>query len=491
MPNYKKICMNCQKELPLDSVFCQFCGSRDIKTKELEEEQVKICRSCGKKLPYDSKFCQYCGSNDLDDNISTINQIKCSNCGKLNPADSAFCQYCGNDLSIGIKEKKQIKRCRSCGKEIPIESSFCLFCGSNDIVLESVLYNTNEKRNNDSTNKNKKERKNLWKYVLLAFTVILLLVIALIFFKRPKQNNLVPISFENGEIVSSFKMDGVSGHYNSTNVIAFNNKTDDNVMVFIKNKYDENMHCAFLIQKNNKYNFWIPEGVYAVYYAVGDSWYGKDLLFGEETSFYCENYAIDVKYVQYEGNYTTRDIVPTYLKSISKEGFPSFSSEANHEAVEEVDPIDIQTGMVISYNGLDGSKGSENIAGLRFVNNTGSNALIYIREPRRIDYACFVVKENEEWTWYLPLDNYEVFFATGEYWYGKETLFGKGTDYYSIDYFYSLGEDGNKFTLALNRRDGQGYAEVLKVNKTDSFQIKLINEKTRKTGSYEFPSKLD
>ena len=41
MPNYKKICMNCQKELPLDSVFCQFCGSRDTKTKELEEEQVK------------------------------------------------------------------------------------------------------------------------------------------------------------------------------------------------------------------------------------------------------------------------------------------------------------------------------------------------------------------------------------------------------------------------------------------------------------------
>ena len=56
MPNYKKICMNCQKELPIDSVFCQFCGSKDISSYVKQEKATVRCQNCGKELPPDSKF---------------------------------------------------------------------------------------------------------------------------------------------------------------------------------------------------------------------------------------------------------------------------------------------------------------------------------------------------------------------------------------------------------------------------------------------------
>ena len=64
-----KKCNNCGKELPKDSEFCQYCGSKDvseyIKTKHSTEKQHKVCGSCGKELPEDSEFCQYCGSKNI------------------------------------------------------------------------------------------------------------------------------------------------------------------------------------------------------------------------------------------------------------------------------------------------------------------------------------------------------------------------------------------------------------------------------------------
>lgn len=63
------------------------------------------CKNCGKDLPDNSKFCKYCGSKDLDDSKEekVYKELICYDCGKELPADSVFCQYCG---SKNIGEKK-------------------------------------------------------------------------------------------------------------------------------------------------------------------------------------------------------------------------------------------------------------------------------------------------------------------------------------------------------------------------------------------------
>ena len=64
----KKKCNDCGKEVPEDSVFCQYCGSKNIVVipeKQEKQRSFKKCMDCGEELPDDSKFCQYCGSSRI------------------------------------------------------------------------------------------------------------------------------------------------------------------------------------------------------------------------------------------------------------------------------------------------------------------------------------------------------------------------------------------------------------------------------------------
>jgi ribosomal protein L40E len=58
---------------------------------ELSEKNEDLeCKKCGWSNPVDSKFCNRCGSP-----LSAV----CPNCGNKNPSDAAFCNECGSKIS--------------------------------------------------------------------------------------------------------------------------------------------------------------------------------------------------------------------------------------------------------------------------------------------------------------------------------------------------------------------------------------------------------
>lgn len=72
---------------------------------------MKKCLNCNKELPNDSEFCQYCGSKKIAD-ISELNKVykRCIDCGKELPKDSEFCQYCGSKRVAIVNEEDKVKK---------------------------------------------------------------------------------------------------------------------------------------------------------------------------------------------------------------------------------------------------------------------------------------------------------------------------------------------------------------------------------------------
>jgi ribosomal protein L40E len=66
-------------------------SQQTIVTPELSEKNEDLeCKKCGWSNPVDSKFCNRCGSP-----LSAV----CPNCGNKNPSDAAFCNECGSKIS--------------------------------------------------------------------------------------------------------------------------------------------------------------------------------------------------------------------------------------------------------------------------------------------------------------------------------------------------------------------------------------------------------
>ena len=58
------------------------------------------------------------------------------------------------------------------------------------------------------------------------------------------------------------------------------------------------------------------------------------------------------------------------------------------------------------------------------------NVYVYIRESENGEVYSYLVKKNESHSIYLSDGYYEVYYATGDKWYGEKKLFGKSTTYY-------------------------------------------------------------
>lgn len=71
------ICKNCKKEIPDNSLFCEFCGEKvEQSENNNSEKNIKICPNCGNQNDLNSKFCKNCGF-ELKQNNKKIKNIGC------------------------------------------------------------------------------------------------------------------------------------------------------------------------------------------------------------------------------------------------------------------------------------------------------------------------------------------------------------------------------------------------------------------------------
>ncbi|MDO4608215.1 MAG: zinc ribbon domain-containing protein [Clostridia bacterium] len=151
-------CNNCGCNTPLNSKFCNKCGSKI----EVEQPKEALCLQCGKKLNDDSKFCHYCGApvidksaektpvgDALDESISnttndtskataadiveavtaiatTLTTAKCTNCGATVSLKKNFCNQCGQKIEP-VKVKPT--HCSQCSERLEENDKFCSNCG--------------------------------------------------------------------------------------------------------------------------------------------------------------------------------------------------------------------------------------------------------------------------------------------------------------------------------------------------------------------------
>ena len=90
-------CTNCGKEIPDDSVFCDFCGSR-VQTEEEREKTVLVREEPGS------------GEGEA----GQMKEVYCTNCGKPVSEGDRFCIYCGEVIGEDVtpEEIKVMKKGR-------------------------------------------------------------------------------------------------------------------------------------------------------------------------------------------------------------------------------------------------------------------------------------------------------------------------------------------------------------------------------------------
>lgn len=68
-----------------DSVYCTYCGYNNTNSDNVNSNKgsFKRCIDCGKEVPFDSEFCQYCGSKRLA-LVNEQGSASKKKCGKVN-----------------------------------------------------------------------------------------------------------------------------------------------------------------------------------------------------------------------------------------------------------------------------------------------------------------------------------------------------------------------------------------------------------------------
>ena len=162
-----KVCPNCKAEVPKESAFCNFCGTKIPEPEILTDGENVYCDECACPMPIGQKFCSFCGAllpvtggapaeapaeAPVEEPVVNEPVIEapaeepavetpaeeiaapqpepqvCPACGKILPPEVKFCTGCGQNLSAPVAPAVPV--CPNCGKEISEGALFCTGCGT-------------------------------------------------------------------------------------------------------------------------------------------------------------------------------------------------------------------------------------------------------------------------------------------------------------------------------------------------------------------------
>ena len=223
---------------------------------------------------------------------------ECPECGRLSPYLQSRCE-CGYRFT---GSESQYKTCSECGSIIP---SGQVICDCGHITLPSFKKSSPQspaipRCGPDSTRSHKdhrdfSEKRRLQIFIVGSLSAAILLFISVLPIILPdnKSNadgsdfrvsfdSLMPKTITNGHIVEypSDEMLAPLGIYADSS---------SNFYIRLRSLDNSSNDMGFLVKRGDMAEVSVPLGEYEIYYATGESWYGPDYLFGEETRRYqCE-----------------------------------------------------------------------------------------------------------------------------------------------------------------------------------------------------------
>lgn len=111
----------------------------------------------------------------------------------------------------------------------------------------------------------------------------------------------------------------------------------------------------------------------------------------------------------------------------------------NHSSVALL-PIPIETGIV------NITTSAERVAPLEIKTRPGANYYLKIVDLRNVEVLTLYVHGGDAMEIDVPLGSYEIRYASGQTWYGEQSLFGPNTTYSKADSVFYFGDDGYRIS---------------------------------------------
>ena len=302
----------------------QFCKSKRGNRQELQEALENMAME--RKIPYDYILPL------LDEYMKPVNHV-----GKKEFVETVS----------SIDEKRKMF-CRNCGKQIPTDSKFCSYCGTevNNQVEPDAGNNKVYSKKESFLGKLLRYKNGILLYISIAVAGIAFVFLLYTFTTHPIATSTLPSPVptqiqtpeptltreampENGKMF-------VNPDYESVCPFSFSGEYGASYYVYLEYQYAPNNsyysrhentsdpteeNIAFFVRPGYSVDIDVPVGIYKLYYAFGNGWYGSKDLFGKDTTyctvgdlleFYTDNttaYGININLrAQYDGNFETEYI---------------------------------------------------------------------------------------------------------------------------------------------------------------------------------------
>lgn len=246
-----------------------------------------------------------------------------------------------------IDEKRKMF-CRNCGKQIPTDSKFCSYCGTEvDNQVEADAGNNKLYSKKESfLGKLLRYKNGMILYISIAVAGIAFLLLLYTFTTHPFATSTLPSPVptqiqtpeptltrqampENGKMFVTPDYESVcpfsfSGEYGASYYVYLEYQYAPNNSYYSRHENTSNPteeNIAFFVRPGYSVDIDVPVGIYKLYYAFGNGWYGTKDLFGKETAYctvgdllefytdYTTAYGININLrAQYDGNFETEYI---------------------------------------------------------------------------------------------------------------------------------------------------------------------------------------